>query len=160
MKLCDLLEDNSAQGIYVGVKYSDESVKALKKIIKELKLPNEVPSSKIHTTIIYSRKYVPNIEINDVIENTTAKPKKLIVFNTQENKRALVVELDCGYLLDRHNQIMQEYKTTYDYDTYTPHITLSYDIGDLEFNYEFDDNLSLELVKEYKEDLILNWKAT
>lgn len=161
MKICNLIEHSPpSEGVYVGVKYDTDSVKKLKALIKQLKIPNEVPSSKIHTTIIYSRKYVPDIKTYDTILDIVAIPKKFTVFDTQDNKRALVIELDCEYLVDRHNAIMEEYGTTYDFEKYIPHITLSYDIGDLEFIYDFNENpIELVLTSEYTEKLILNWKT-
>ena len=48
--------------------------------------------------------------------------------------RCLILKIDCPELVARHKELMDEHEATYDYPVYQPHITLSYDIGDLDIN--------------------------
>lgn len=70
-------------------------------------------------------------------------------------KRALVLVLDSDYLHFRHN-VGMALGATYDFPSYIPHITLSYDIKSLSFEKE---RIDLEVIrsKEYVEELDLDW---
>ena len=87
-----------------------------------------------------------------------AKPTELHVFETFDKKRALVIKLDCPYLLERHKYLMQKYDLTYDYNEYIPHITLSYDIGEMEIPKDVKFPKFFRIQAEYQEDLNLEKK--
>lgn len=87
-----------------------------------------------------------------------AKPTELHVFETFDKKRALVIKLDCPYLEERHKYLMQKYNLEYDYDEYIPHITLSYDIGEMEVPKDVKFPEFFRIQAEYKEDLNLEKK--
>ena len=157
MKLHEIAQ-KVPDGSYVAVKYTDESRDILKKFVDELDIPNQLSRSKYHTTLIYSRKYNPNIEVDQSKYPIELVGKELTVFPTQDGKRALVMKFDSPELVDRHNYLMSEYDLTYDYDEYVPHVTLSYDIGDLTYDH-FDGTLPTVTVHdEYVEDLIFDWQ--
>ena len=150
MTFKELLE--KSKGTYAAVRYSDESIKKLEKVVKEL--PN--PNYDFHTTLLYSRKYLPNYKpLGKIQETATVNGFK--IFDTQDEKRALVLTLDCPFLVNRHNELMKEHGATYDYDEYIPHITLSYDLEDRQIE-KINFNEVLEIVLEYSEDLKLDWK--
>ena len=52
---------------------------------------------------------------------------------------------------------MDEYKTTYDFPEYIPHITLTYDAGDFDPSSYTGDLPEIEYASEYVEDLVLDW---
>jgi hypothetical protein len=158
MKVKDLIEDKkNGKGTYAGLKFSNDDCDIIVELANQLKLPNPIEKNDIHMTMIYSRKYLPNYEAAGQIDEW-AYPKEFHVFDTFDKKRALVLKLDCPFAIKRHNQIMKEHKATYDYPEYIPHITLSYDIEDMEVP-EFK-NLPKEfhIDTEYMEDLELEWK--
>lgn len=67
--------------------------------------------------------------------------------------------MDCQYLSDRHNEIMDLYEATYDYPEYKVHVTLSYDIGDIDIkDLKIDGFPKINIVKEYYNELILDWQ--
>lgn len=145
-------------GSYVGVYFDKDSIKAIKELTLSLKVPNRIPSDKMHSTIIYSRKYVPELKADNSHYPMEAVGKELHIFNTQDDKRALVMKLDCQALVDRHNDIMAEYQTTYDFPEYIPHITLSYDCGDFDPS-DYSGKLpKVIILEEYVEDLIMDWQ--
>lgn len=157
MKL-EEISKKAPDGIYVGAKFDKETCLAIKKLCQTIKVPNRVTSEKLHTTIIFSRKYVPDIELEEDMYPLTTKVKGFKIFDTQDKKRALVLELDCSELVDRHNEIMAEYGTTYDHPEYIPHITISYDCGEFEplsYGGLFPE---ITIKEEYKEDLVLDWQ--
>lgn len=156
MKLYEIAK-KVPDGSYVAVKYDDESRDKLYEFAEKLNLPNLLPKSKYHTTLIYSRKYNPDIKEDQSLYPLKIKGKELHVFDTQDNKRALVMKFDSPELVERHNFLMSEYQLQYDYDEYIPHITLSYDIGDMDVDFSGKFPI-MTVTEEYVEDLIFDWQ--
>lgn len=159
MKLNQLVTTSKTpDGVYVAVNLNKESCDKIKKLANDIGVDNVVARGKMHCTVIYSRKYVPDIEVDQSVYPMEANAKCLHIFRTFDNKNALVLKLDCPQLVERHNFIMDKYKTTYDFEEYIPHVTISYDCGD--FNPEdFTGELpNIVFVGEYLEDLILDWQ--
>ena len=148
------------KGTYAGIRLSDDDVDVIVNLCKELKLPNPTPRKDIHITLLYSRKHVPDLKLDDIIDEW-AYPDKFHVFPTFDDKRALVLKLQSKYCINRHKQLMSDYDATYDYPEYIPHVTLSYDIGDMKMpTFKDVEEMPKEfhLDKEYQEDLKLEWK--
>lgn len=157
MKLNEI-KKGTPDGTYVGLNVDKETKLRIKELCKTLKIENRVTGDKLHTTVIYSRKYVPNIKLNDEMYPLTVETKKLHVFDTQDGKRALVLMLDAPKLVDRHNEIMSEYQTTYDFDEYLPHVTICYDCGDFDPHSYGGLLPKVTFTGEYMEDLVLDWQ--
>lgn len=169
MKIQEILEEKrkTARGTYSGMKVSKASQEKLKKYMEDNKIPTPVKVEKLHTTILYSRKYLPNYKPAGKLD-TPYKAKSLgfTVWKTnpedpkEEKTNCLIVKLDCPELIKRHKDLMKEHEATFDYDEYTPHITLSYSIGDLDVNKLPKIDFDIEFDTEYYEDLNLNWAKT
>ena len=153
------------KGSYVGVTPAKESKNKIKQLIKQLKVDNPIARDKMHCTVIYSRKPISDFTAKGTLDPAIkAIPKSLKIFQTQEGKNALVLELDCEELHYRHQSIMKEYGATYDYPEYIPHITLSYDCKDFDVSSISKEDLCniidcIEIDNEYYEDLKLDWKS-
>lgn len=152
------LEDST--GIYVAVKYNQSACDDLLDFIKKYQIPSELTADDFHTTLIYSKKWADIKELDDNMEDSeiVAKPTELHVFETFDKKRALVIKLDCSYLDERHKYLMQKYNLTYEYPEYIAHITLSYDIGDLDIPKDVEFPKFFRIQSEYQEDLNLEKK--
>jgi hypothetical protein len=153
-------KDYMGKGTYAGIRFSGDDVDALVKLCKDLRLPNPTPREDLHITLLYSRKYIPNLELWEDIDEW-AYPDKFHVFPTHDGKRALVLKLRSSYCIMRHTMLMDKYDATYDYEEYHPHVTLSYDIGDKAMpSFENLNTMPKEfhLALEYMEDLKLDWK--
>jgi hypothetical protein len=154
-------------GTYLGVNFSPSSVAMVQRYMKDNKIPNPVKAQKIHSTVIYSRKFLPNLKpITRFQHDLIAKFDEFVVWkttppegSTQEPWNCLVMKLTCPGLVSLHNQYMKEHGATYDYDQYSPHLTLSYNIGDFDIKHlpVLTDNI--EIIGEYVEDLDLDWAA-
>ncbi|AWD90582.1 RNA ligase [Erwinia phage Cronus] len=142
-------------GLYVAAKFSEYTLDALENLQRSLKVPNPVPRDKLHTTIVYSRINVPYKVASGSFE--VAKEGSLTIFETQDGNRALVLELESDYLSARHNYA-KALGATYDFDDYRPHITLSYDVGPLQYAGKYAVPVILD--REYSEELNLSWKDT
>lgn len=165
MKLQNLYEKKqSEKGTYAGVSFDEETLKKITNFIKENKIPNAVPADKLHTTLLYSRKYLPDYKAQGEIDPPyVGTPKEFDVWESQEDNngektKCLVLKYSCKELEKRHEYLMDEHDATYDFDQYRPHITFSYNIGDLDVS-ELDPSSigDIVIVKEYQEDLNLNW---
>ena len=157
MKLENITESKAPDGTYVAAVLSKASKKKVKELMINLGLTNRVSSDKMHITIIYSRKYVPELEANNNLYPMSASPIGLEVFDMRNGKRTLVLRIKSNPLTKRHNDIMDKYGTTYDFPEYNPHITLSYDIGEFDPTSYEGDLPNIELESEYVEDLVLDW---
>lgn len=163
MKLMDLFEKKSepVKGTYAAVKFSKDTMDNIKDFVDKHNIPNPLPSDKYHTTLIYSRKYLPDFKSKGKYdEPLIGKPEKLEIFETQDKKNALVLRYECKDLTDRHNEIMDEHKATYDFPEYKIHITLSYDCGDFDPKSikDIEDEIKpIEIVEEYDDELKLDW---
>ncbi len=168
MKLKDLHEKvNTTQGTYAGVNYSPESVQAIETFNKKHNIPNPIAPGKIHTTLLYSRKFLPNYKPQGTLSTPlTATFDSFVVWKTtppnpnQTPWNCLVMKLKCPELVELHKKYMDEHQATYDYDEYSPHVTLSYNIGDLDVKHLPDFTEQLIIVEEYGEDLALDWAET
>lgn len=140
-------------GLYVGCKFDEQTLDAVKGIQDSLDLPNKVSRDDIHCTIVYSRKTVPYVVTEYPV--VVASKGYLKTFSTEKGN-CLVLALDSDYLKQRH-QYGDILGATYDFDEYIPHITLSYDIGPLVYTGEY--RINVVATHEYKEELDLNWQA-
>lgn len=161
--LLEKTEKKKPDGTYVGVTFNRETQNAIKKFIKSHDIPNMVGRNKMHTTIIYSRKYFVFDDFKAEIDPAwIGKAKEFHVWETRDEKKskALVLAYTCPELIKEHKRIMKEYDATYDFPEYIPHITLSYDVGD---NFSVDnlkvsDFPEIQIVGEYVTDLVLDWQ--
>ena len=166
MRLEELMEDKTPDGTYAGVRFDDDTKKAINDYISDNNIPNGVANSKLHTTLLYSRKYLPDYKAQGDIEPPfEGTPTKLEVWQSQPDEdgnksNCLIMTYDCPDLIQRHKELMDEHKASYDYDEYKPHVTLSYDIGDMDIKELPDISKAIKKVginKEYQEDLNLSW---
>lgn len=139
-------------GLYVCAKYSEQTLDEIEALQRALKVPNPVPRAKIHSTILYSRVNVPYVASSGSFE--VSKTGTLEVWQTQDGP-TLVYVLDSDYLRTRH-MYGRAIGGTHDFPDYTPHITLSYNVGPMKFSGKHDVNVILS--HEKAEPLKLDWK--
>ena len=170
MKLKDIrttneytFEAEKKKGSYAGVQFDADTTKRIKTFVIENKIPQRVPSNKLHSTVLYSKKYLPNYKAQGKLKTPiVGKPKKFSVWETQpdeggETANSLVLQYDAPELVARHKELMKEHDATYDFQ-YKPHITLSYNIGDLDISkLDPKDIGNINIVSEYGEDLDMDW---
>ncbi len=163
MKLVDITEKKQNKGTYAGVKFSDKTKKSIEGYIKDNDIPNPLSTDKMHSTLLYSRKFCPKytplgemeealIGNADAFESWESQPD-----DDGNKSNCLVLKYNCDALKDRHESLMDEHGATFDYDDFTPHITFSYDAGDLDPKKLPKFEEEIEIVEEYGEDLDLDW---
>lgn len=135
-------------GTYVSVKLSKASREALDKWSTEHNIPNPINPKDFHTTIVYSRKGVPEVVNYNIDLPIKTKIKGWKIFPSDSGmKRCLVAVVDSPELEKHHETIHNKYGASYDYDDYIPHITFSYDYGPAKIPTDIPD---IELVYDRK----------
>jgi len=138
-------------GTYAGVKFSDKTLEKLSKYVSDNEIPN--PNNDWHCTLLFSKKFLPDYEPIRYEKTLKGKPSGFEFFG--ENKDTLVLKFTCPELSNRHKELMDEHDATYDFDEYIPHVTLSYDAKDVSIEDLPRINFTIEIEKEYKEELTL-----
>lgn len=162
MKLEEITrQQHHKDGTYFGVRFTHDTKQNLSKYIKRNKIPNPIDPEEFHTTVVYSRKALPNVRSWGVVTPMiTGKPNKFEVWKSHDgDNHVLVLKYDCQALTDRHNFLVNEFGATHDFEEYIPHITLSYDVGE-DFDVgklkKFKHEIGIE--REYSQPLDLDWK--
>jgi len=162
MKLEEIMEKTKEPGTYAGYRYNKDDVKLISKYANDAGIPHPLNPNKMHTTLLYSKKPCPDYEPLGKLEPPIeAKLGKFDVWKTQDGKNALVLNLIAPKMVKRHKDLMKEHGASYDYDEYKPHITVSYDVGDLDLKDlpDIADTIDkLRAVEEYGEDLVMDWQ--
>lgn len=121
---------NHESGTYVSLELSESSRLLVDKFSTDvLCVKNPIDPSFLHTTVIYSQTPVPLAESLERSREIVAAFVRYEVFMTQTGRPCLTVILESGDARELNQQLTQ-WGATSRYDTYTPHLTLSYDFHD------------------------------
>lgn len=152
------------KGTYAAVKFDTATNKAIHQYIHDTMLPNAVRPDQLHTTLLYSRKHLPNYKpMGMLMLALFGTTFEFDVWQSSTGERCLVLKYTCDALVERHKYLMDTHEATYDFPNYTPHITFSYDIGNMDISTLPDVNAYLSavvIIEEWSEDLNLDWVAT
>lgn len=160
----NLMETHQKPGTYAGVRFSTQTKIDLIKYCIYNNIPNPVSVDNLHSTLLYSRKHLPAYKAcGDYFLPMHGKAKELTVWKTtplnptDEKTRCLILVYDCEDFIDRHKNLLNRHNTTHEYSDFTPHITLSYNIGNLDISNLPPYTGSIVIVREYQEELDLDW---
>jgi len=142
-----------SNGMYVGVRYDEESMAKISGLAHEYGVPNAVSMGTMHSTIVYSRSTF-QFEKDRRQVSYYGWATHLEIWR-DGNKNILVLILDMPDLEVRHKHYLLN-GATHDYENYVPHITLSYDIGDWQIPSSFEE-FRVRANLEYIEELKLDW---
>jgi hypothetical protein len=150
-------------GRYIGIKFTPDTKEKLRAIIDDEAIPNGIDTEDLHSTVAYSRgSNIPGYEVAGKFEKPIkAEISYFDIFPSQDGKNCLVAKLNSPDLVKMHNKT-REHGATFDYDEYKPHVTFSYDVGEL-----MNDDLKrltdrykgtkLYGEEEYESEIIDNW---
>lgn len=124
-------------GTYAAVKFDHATRKSIHRYCAMANIPNMIRPDKLHTTLLYSDRDLPLFEPNDkYVYPLVAYPAGMDIWDTTNDQgqveHCLVVLLDCPHLIERHKLLMREHDAVYPFPNYQPHMTLSYNVGDLD----------------------------
>lgn len=127
-------EEFHPDGTYVKASLDDAAKDRIYELMDALNLNNRVPRDDLHTTIMYSRKPCPDaIEMNGTAVPFRAKISDFKIWEDRgSGSNCLVAVVECDPLRNIHEHMHLKYDATYDFPEFIPHITLSYDCGDLQ----------------------------
>src|ERR1035437_9286225 len=117
-------------GTYVSCSFMSDSRFDLATWCVENLIPVPLAPSKYHTTILYSRSHVNDVEkiVEKMDDSLRFKIKGFHLFDTEDQLlRSLVLELDAPELIVFHDRLIKA-GGTHDYPTFTPHLTVSYSV--------------------------------
>lgn len=114
-------------GTYAKLIPTDDTREKIALIMTLFNLENYTSPYDLHVTVIYSRKECPTIDESFAALPVTATGKAFSIFTNADGGNCLVVELESEGITNLHNSLINEHGATHDYDSYNPHITLSYD---------------------------------
>lgn len=174
MKLSEIINkqkliEESKKGTYVGVHFDSDTVKRIKEFAVDNKI--SLQQHKLHTTVLYSLKYLPNCKsLGKLNTPLIGRPKKFSVVETSfpgdqdqppnesgKIEYSLVLQYDSPELVARNKELKKEHSATHHFDPYKPHITLSYDVGDINVSkLNSKDIGNINIVLEYGKDLDFN----
>lgn len=147
-------------GTYLAIRPSQKTIQCINNFCQDIDLDGAVPDSQLHCTIMQSSKYVPEVQASGKLVNPLLGINPSIdIWETSNNKKALVLMFSCEALERYHNALMQSPTANFPWDSFIPHITLCYDLAGQDYNpvvltRELERYLPVvELNDEYEEPL-------
>jgi hypothetical protein len=150
---------NQSNGTFVAVRFAEKTMEELEVFAKMIGVPNPIPRSDYHCTVIYSRKPLINVvPEKSILPFWFAEPLGFDVFDTRSSDgsttKCLVLKISSDEMHERHTYFREVEGASHDFDSYIPHITLSYDIGDYDISVLGCVELPrICIVQEYSEEL-------
>jgi hypothetical protein len=160
MKMHELMERKNVEHEYVeryvGVRFSEKTKNQIAKFIEENEIDNPESKKDFHTTVVYSQEPLNKTVsvLGDIDPPFVGTKMTFDIWKSQDGKNVLVMKYISKDLTDRHEYFMEKGGATHDFDDFTCHVSLSYDIDEefdiskLEWTYD-----PLEIVSEYTEKL-------
>lgn len=152
-----LMEITKKPGTFAGIRFDQQTNKAIHSYNKTNNIQNPIHPRDMHITLLYSKKHLPNYTPAGKISEL-AEPFKFTIFKSNPDdgsdpKNCLVLLVKSKFLHDRFDFLMDEHKASYDFDEYTPHITFSYDAGNVDVKQLPKFENDIQLTSEYTEEL-------
>lgn len=151
-----LYEMTDTKGSYAAVSFDATTTDALKAYQYDNHIPNPLSPDEFHSTVMFSKKYIPTFKPLGELDEWSGTFTKFDIFLSDDDN-ALVLKYDCHQLSERFDQIISKYGATWEYDSFTPHITLSYNVEDLDIDQLPKYDGPIILINEYTNDLDLGW---
>lgn len=151
-----LYEINDKSGIFAGVHFSSTTIDAIIKYQKDNNIPNPLDSKEFHSTVVYNKSPIINFRcLDELSPSWKGKFKEMILLPSDANK-ALCIEYECAKLTARWQQVL-DMGAAWDYPSFIPHITISYDIGDTDISTFPPYPGPIEIVEEFCNPLDPNY---
>lgn len=111
-------------GLYVAVKFNNDTINRLQQFIKQNNIPNGIAPIDIHATVV----------VCDTVRLIDFKPLQYIMPNWKGTPircgyiapGIIAITFGCLELTARNHQLVTKYKCAQKFDNYMTHVTLSY----------------------------------
>lgn len=144
-------------GSYFAVKFSEMTKNEIIKYVERYEIPNPTHRDLLHATVMFASDILtePSPE-GLIVPMIQGKFKCFSIWNTKPTDdgtiyNCLVLKFLCPALIWRHKYLMSRHYPDIEYQQYIPHITLSYDIGDMSIYHLPAFEGLIEIVEEYHE---------
>jgi hypothetical protein len=141
-----------APGIYVAVKFKQETIDAIVEFQRRNNIPDPVSPEDLHSTVVYSRTNIDWTPAERINLKVNTDSSVLETWDTRGGKRCLVWHYYSSYQHKRFDEAMAK-GATYDFPEYKCHITLSYDVGDFDTEALNKPDFPILLDHEFVEEL-------
>ncbi len=145
--------NDGCKGLYTYRKLNTHSLEYLYDWMNENRIPNRIPSDKLHCTVVCSESSLPNYSIDPLAVLINPATFKIELMNEALTLSFESVPLKNQWLLAKN------LGASFKYPSYRPHISLSYAVP-LQYDYSqlkppyipliLDPEISGELVKDWK----------
>jgi 2'-5' RNA ligase len=155
MRFQQLLE-SSDKGTFVGVRLTSDSAKKVLHWLAENKIKDPVTKEELHVTLLLDKhspidhkpvRYDPPLV-------TDLESYKIELFG--QDKDILVLTFECPQLESRHMSLRKKYGVSWDWPTYSPHMTLTYKVQEVTEPLE-PPTFVIELDQEYVSEFDPSW---
>lgn len=143
------LQEGVNKGTFVGARLTGDSNSRLIEWINQKAIKNPATPDALHVTVALNKtekfqhdpiRYVPSIPID---------PSTFSIDMFGPEKNVLVLKFQSPFLTKRHFSLREKYGFPWDWDDYSPHLTLSYDSDNEDPG---TPPFGLELDREYVEE--------
>jgi hypothetical protein len=152
------------KGTFVGLRAAKDTARQLVQWCIKNEIPNPTKQETFHVTLLCSRKYLPDyVPAGQLEEPYLCIPERFTIWKTSTTNQTgpqtncLVVRLQSPKIVARHQFLLSEHRATNEHDIYIPHVTLSYDVGELNSSQLQIIDFELVFDCEYHNDLKINW---
>lgn len=128
MRLYEIAE---GKGLFVCVNFSNNTLKALKEYQIANNIQNPLDTTDLHTTVVHSKDPISNFQPLGQI-NWQGTFTRFDIFDS-DGDNCLVLRFACPELSQRWKDTIKM-GAKWKYDQFRPHITLSYNAGDIDLN--------------------------
>ncbi len=126
----DKLSIEYPNGVYISVKLSEETENYVKEYQRKY-LKNQKINKELHCTLIYSQKP----QVDEIIPSSYKAIGTFQEFNFfGPDNNTLVVEINSQDLRRRNEELVEKYGFISDFDEYKSHVTLSYEVENVDLN--------------------------
>lgn len=152
-----LMTNYFKNGAFIGLTFNEETLSNLKDYFEKNNIKNCIDLSEVHTTLLYSKKGISNYIPTNKLKGEILIPKALHIWKTQEGSNCLVCELKNDRIVKYHNNLIKYHNASHDYPEYIPHVTFSYDCGNLDENSIELPDFNFVVENEQLKSLDENW---
>jgi len=145
------------KGVYISLKVSEESKKEINKWQEKYLKGTEYNKNDLHLTLIYSKK-----EHKERIETSSYKIPVIVTeydIYGEEGNECLVAKVKSEELLFKNSELVNKYGFISDFPNYEPHITLSYNMNNIQINSLPIIDFVIELEEETIAEINKDWKT-
>jgi len=156
VKISELFEKKQKQpGTYAAAALSDKTKHNISQYFKDNDVKNPCDVDKMHCTILYSSKHLPDYKAKGKYDKPLiGKNCRFEIWpNREKTENVLVLRINCPEMTKRHKHLMKEHDAQYDFPDYKPHVSFSYDVGDVKVSDFKPIDFDIEFTTEYQEDL-------